>query len=270
MSHLLLIEPDRGRALGLEVALEALGVETLRVEEPVFALAAADRRTPHAVAFACGSSYLTTPQVLELLKSHSALSRHKIVVYGRREEVQSVEGACGVIVGRRDDAALIADNIVAALTAAGVERAGNPQGPPPRLDRGGRSSLAGSLDIVELAELMAFFQQTGSTGRLRLCHGCLEAEIYYIDGAVIHATGDDVQGEQAVRALLDSTALPDETSFEFTTRAPDDLVDLPRTIWRCPLKLLRSRSADDGHPAKRAPRGPVETAGPSLRANAPS
>lgn len=66
----------------------------------------------------------------------------------------------------------------------------------------GKSSLRGALDDYGVQNLLQLFQSTFKTGELVLVDEERCARIYFVDGDLIHAEMDDLQGPPVLRDIL--------------------------------------------------------------------
>jgi hypothetical protein len=66
--------------------------------------------------------------------------------------------------------------------------------------------VEGDLMDLTLPTLLQALSQEASTAQLRLQHGMVHGELYLREGALVHATGPDSEGDQALLELLAWTA----------------------------------------------------------------
>lgn len=91
-------------------------------------------------------------------------------------------------------------------------------------------AFQGSLAELHLPDIVQLISVSGKTGVFHLTDGALQGRIYLIDGKIVHAQIDDIQGEEAVYAL----AIWNQGEFRFE---PGDATTL-RTISKSNTNLL--------------------------------
>jgi hypothetical protein len=99
-------------------------------------------------------------------------------------------------------------------------------------------SLQGNLRILSLPELTQVICGARRTGRLKLECPDGPAEIYFLDGQVIHATHLGYTGLAAFRWILTSTLAHPEVAFRFESMNKAEAFRCPRTINMAPQRLL--------------------------------
>jgi hypothetical protein len=91
-------------------------------------------------------------------------------------------------------------------------------------------AFQGSLAELHLPDIIQLVSVSGKTGVFHLVDGNLKGEIYLHEGRIVHATLDDVSGEEAVYAL----AIWNQGDFKFEPSAPTEV----RTISKSNTNLL--------------------------------
>jgi len=91
-------------------------------------------------------------------------------------------------------------------------------------------AFQGSLAELHLPDIIQLVSVSGKTGVFHLVDGNLKGQIYLQEGRIVHATLDDVSGEEAVYAL----AIWNQGDFKFEPAAPSDV----RTISKSNTNLL--------------------------------
>src|SRR5258706_11965203 len=91
-------------------------------------------------------------------------------------------------------------------------------------------AFQGSLAELHLPDIIQLVSVSGKTGVFHLVDGNLKGQIYLHEGRIVHATLDDVSGEEAVYAL----AIWNQGDFKFEPAAPSDV----RTISKSNTNLL--------------------------------
>jgi Domain of unknown function (DUF4388) len=91
-------------------------------------------------------------------------------------------------------------------------------------------AFQGSLAELHLPDIIQLISVSGKTGVFHLVDGNLKGEIYLHEGRIVHATLDDVSGEEAVYAL----AIWNQGDFKFEPAAPTEV----RTISKSNTNLL--------------------------------
>jgi len=91
-------------------------------------------------------------------------------------------------------------------------------------------AFQGSLAELHLPDIIQLVSVSGKTGVFHLVDGNLKGQIYLHDGRIVHATLDDVSGEEAVYAL----AIWNQGDFKFEPAAPSEV----RTISKSNTNLL--------------------------------
>jgi Domain of unknown function (DUF4388) len=91
-------------------------------------------------------------------------------------------------------------------------------------------AFQGSLAELHLPDIIQLISVSGKTGVFHLVDGNLKGEIYLHEGRIVHATLDDVSGEEAVYAL----AIWNQGDFKFEPSAPAEV----RTISKSNTNLL--------------------------------
>jgi Domain of unknown function (DUF4388) len=91
-------------------------------------------------------------------------------------------------------------------------------------------AFQGSLAELHLPDIIQLISVSGKTGVFHLVDGNLKGEIYLHEGRIVHATLDDVSGEEAVYAL----AIWNQGDFKFEPSAPTEV----RTISKSNTNLL--------------------------------
>ena len=125
-------------------------------------------------------------------------------------------------------------------------------------------AFQGSLAELHLPDIIQLVSVSGKTGVFHLVDGHLKGQIYLHEGRIVHATLDEVSGEEAVYAL----AIWNQGDFKFepapAERGPDDLEEqhqpahgggaAPGRVAR-PLQEDPVRRADPGVRRAREPGG---------------
>ena len=91
-------------------------------------------------------------------------------------------------------------------------------------------AFQGSLAELHLPDIIQLVSVSGKTGVFHLVDGNLKGQIYLHEGRIVHATLDDVSGEEAVSAL----AIWIQGDFMFEPAAPSEV----RTISKSNTNLL--------------------------------
>ena len=91
-------------------------------------------------------------------------------------------------------------------------------------------AFQGSLAELHLPDIIQLVSVSGKTGVFHLVDGNLKGQIYLHEGRIVHATLDDVSGEEAVYAL----AIWNQGEFKFEPAAPSEV----RTISKSNTNLL--------------------------------
>jgi hypothetical protein len=91
-------------------------------------------------------------------------------------------------------------------------------------------AFQGSLAELHLPDIIQLVSVSGKTGVFHLIDGHLKGQIYLLEGRIVHATLDDVSGEEAVYAL----AIWNQGDFKFEPAAPSEV----RTISKSNTNLL--------------------------------
>jgi hypothetical protein len=91
-------------------------------------------------------------------------------------------------------------------------------------------AFQGSLAELHLPDIIQLVSVSGKTGVFHLVDGKLKGQIYLHEGRIVHATLDDVSGEEAVYAL----AIWNQGDFKFEPAAPSEV----RTISKSNTNLL--------------------------------
>jgi len=91
-------------------------------------------------------------------------------------------------------------------------------------------AFQGSLAELHLPDIIQLVSVSGKTGVFHLVDGNLKGQIYLHEGRIVHATLDDVSGEEAVYAL----AIWNQGDFKFEPAAPSEV----RTISKSNTNLL--------------------------------
>src|SRR4029434_9646785 len=85
--------------------------------------------------------------------------------------------------------------------------------------RPGFMAFQGSLAELHLPDIIQLVSVSGKTGVFHLVDGPLKGQIYLHEGRIVHATLDDVSGEEAVYAL----AIWNQGDFKFEPAAPTEV-----------------------------------------------
>jgi hypothetical protein len=91
-------------------------------------------------------------------------------------------------------------------------------------------AFQGSLAELHLPDIIQLVSVSGKTGVFHLMDGHLKGQIYLHEGRIVHATLDDVSGEEAVYAL----AIWNKGDFKFEPAAPSEI----KTISKSNTNLL--------------------------------
>src|SRR5437764_9694351 len=91
-------------------------------------------------------------------------------------------------------------------------------------------AFQGSLAELHLPDIIQLVSVSGKTGVFHLVDGNLKGQIYLHEGRIVHATLEDVSGEEAVYAL----AIWNQGDFKFEPAAPSEV----RTISKSNTNLL--------------------------------
>jgi hypothetical protein len=91
-------------------------------------------------------------------------------------------------------------------------------------------AFQGSLAELHLPDIIQLVSVSAKTGVFHLADGHLKGQIYLHDGRIVHATLDDISGEEAVYAL----AIWNQGDFRFEPAPPSEI----RTISKSNTNLL--------------------------------
>jgi len=244
MTRILLIDGDRARLAALELALGEAGYGGVAgVSSGTFALTMLERDRPDLIVCQARLPDFDGYELCEIVRSDPALRGVLILLLaGPEDELPgpaSEIGADRFLVGEFTLAAVVAEVRTLLPQDARALAAAPPAAPA--------HDLRGSLEVMELADLVQAIALGGKTGHLVLTLGGRQGQIAFERGRVVHAELGALAGEAAFAALLAAARQAPDGTFCFI---PLDrrAASLPRTIARAVDQLLLDAAAaiDEG------------------------
>ncbi len=125
--------------------------------------------------------------------------------------------------------------------------------------------FAGSLDVIDLAEVTQAVALGRKTGRLDVSLASGEALILFDNGRVVHARCDGHEGEAAFAAIISASQREPHARFRFSRMDRPDVLHAPRTITRTVEQVLLDIAVGIDEGGQKAPG--LERASPGPRAD---
>ena len=221
MALILVVDPDRQTATTLEEALRAAGYEVVGVGSAAFALTMLEREPPDAIVTRTELPDLSGAELCAIVRSDPATEKLPLVLCGRLD-VAGVLGEVRQLVPPR-----------AAARRPAAEPVALPEGEDAR-------ALRGSLDVLDLTDVVQAIALSGKTGRLSLTLPGGTGLVVFERGRIVHAETGAETGERAFAGLVSSGGAGGSFCFEPAATPADG----PRTIDRSVEQLLLSIAAD--------------------------
>ncbi|MEM8998234.1 MAG: response regulator, partial [Acidobacteriota bacterium] len=181
----------------------------------LYALTMLEREQPHLLLTRYDLGDMTGPELCALIKRDDLLSDIQVVMLARTlEEKLAAERNGGFDL-------ILVDDRPAPVLAATLRRlvnrdAGDPPTPAPEPEPSRERSIAGTLGVLNFAELTQAFSQTGKTGRLVLetADGG-STVVLFEEGRVRHVSYRGADGVGAFARLYCETERADGAAFRF-------------------------------------------------------
>ena len=247
---LLLVDRSNTEISTLAEQLQGGGARVLLAAGGLYALTMLEREQPHLLITRFELGDMTGIDLCSLIKSDDLLAGIQVVLLARSlEEKLSAERAGGF------DLILIDDrppSVLAASLRRLIER--GLRNPAPLQvesspEQAGEQSIAGTLGVLNFAELSQALSQTGKTGRLDLEIGAPDepAMVLFDEGRVRHAAFRRTRGTPAFAGLYYETERAGGIVFRFEPMTVERIATQPCTIDRSAQQLLLSAAVELDH-----------------------
>ncbi|MEO1368170.1 MAG: response regulator [Acidobacteriota bacterium] len=212
----------------------------------LYALTMLEREQPHLLLTRFDLGDMTGPELCALIKRDDLLSEIQVVMLARTlEEKLAAERNGGfdlILVDDRPAPVLAAT--LRRLLARDAEEA--PAAPEP--EPGRERSIAGTLGVLDFAELTQAFSQTGKTGRLVLETADGGSTVVLFDeGRVRHVTYRGADGVGAFARLYCETERADGAAFRLEPLTVERMAAEPCTIGLPAQQLLLTAAVELDH-----------------------
>lgn len=232
---------SRQRDLLME-AFHRADCEVRDAPDGLFALTQLERNKPDAVVVASDLPGIEVEELCRIVRKDASLEHVRLVVLALDDRAARSCATCDLVIGSGSSPDEVVSTVLEEIeeylsSTVGVQPGGQSRGFR-QPDGDGLDSLQGNLRILSLPELTQVICGSRRTGRLKL--HCLDgpAEIYFLDGQVVHATHLGYTGLAAFRWILTSTLAHPEVAFRFESMSKAEAFRCPRTINMAPQRLL--------------------------------
>jgi len=242
MQKILVVQAESRQRDLLVEAFRRADCEVCAAPDGLFALTHLERNRPDVVLITSELPGMEVDEFCRIVKKDAGLRGVTLAIIAPRDLAPTDSGQFDLFI---EAESLPGDVVAAILEEAGQVgliaskvRSPSTGGALPGEEPDCLDSLRGSLRILSLPELTQVICGARRTGRLELqCPDGL-AEIYFLDGQVIHATHLGYMGLPAFRWILTSTLAHPEVPFRFESMNKAEAFRCPRTINMPPQRLL--------------------------------
>lgn len=246
---LLLVDRSDSEITTLADQLQDGGARVLLASGGLYALTMLEREQPELLITRFELGDMTGVELCALVKHDDLLAGIQVALLARSlEEKLAAERAGGF------DLILIDDRPPAMLAASLrrlIERGLRSSAPLPAAapEKGAEQSIAGTLGVLNFAELSQALSQTGKTGRLELEIGAPDepAMVLFDHGRVRHASFRKTRGTPAFAQLYYETERAGGIVFRFEPMPAEKMATQPQTIDRSAQQLLLSAAVELDH-----------------------
>ncbi|GGJ69796.1 response regulator [Deinococcus aquiradiocola] len=233
MTRLLIVLPDEITRRAVSVLAEYEGYEVTSADSRLHALTQLERNTPDVVLCDDRPGDLSSVEFHEIIRSEPGTQGVPLLLVTDRVPGW-FDTALDVPVGRDRTSR----ELVEAITDATTRLARDPVKLTPLTPAPVGAQMRGTLEIVNLFDLIVSFNQMRKTGRIMVTVGNTEAVIYLMRGEVWHIEYGGHTGQQALLNAFADTEVAPTSSFAFAI-LPEPLVELlPRTSLTSTSRLL--------------------------------
>ena len=246
---LLLVDRSDTEIARLADQLQGGGARVLLASGGLYALTMLEREQPHLLITRFELGDMTGIDLCSLIKRDDLLAGIQVVLLARSlEEKLSAERAGGfdlILIDDRPPSVLAAS--LKRLIERGLRSPAPLQVASP--EKTGEQSIAGTLGVLNFAELSQALSQTGKTGRLDLEIGAPDepAMVLFDEGRVRHAAFRKTRGTPAFARLYYETERAGGIVFRFEPMTAERIASQPCTIDRSAQQLLLSAAVELDH-----------------------
>lgn len=241
MTRVLVADSDPYRRQALVAALQRRGARVIAAPDGLYALTLLERNRPEIVLVV--GAFLTDMDAVELsriVRSDGALGDVLVALMapaGFRPEPATLFDLILDCAADAEDAAEKVLQLAKASVRATTHTRIEAHSASKALEEA--THLHGTLEILDLPELTQAICNARKTGKLELSlEEGAAAEIYFLDGQVIHTAYQSVAGMDAFRKILAVTLEHPEFGFVFSPLGKAEIFRCPRTINMTPQRLL--------------------------------
>jgi Domain of unknown function (DUF4388) len=225
LKQVLLVMTDALRCQTVSALATEAGLEVLSTPSGLHALTQLERNPPDVIVCDQGLSDLSAEEFHEIIRSEPGTRAAPLLLLGgprpRWLDPQHDTHVPGSHTSRE----------VVVLLQEATNRNHNDPFRLQALDRSpGAVQMRGTLEVVNLFDLVVSFNQMNRTGQLVVNIGDIEALIFILAGELQHVEYSSASGQMALMlAFADSSVAP-ASSFVFSVMADELLHRLPKTI----------------------------------------
>lgn len=264
--RLLLVLSDPGRQAALSRAAQARGLAVTCAESGLHALTQLERASPDAVLYDLQVGDLSAQELHEILRSEASTRAVPQLLLAAAPAPDWFGGPADRLISPHATPA----EVLAALLAPNVPSSLDLPSPPNVPSS--PAQMHGTLEIVNLFDLIVSLTQLRKTGQIVVNVGPWQAQVVLLQGEVRHATYAGLKGEAALLRAFSETDVAPTSTFTFEVVAAEVAARLPETVTTYTSRLLLDIAVHLDHVrAERAgvPSPPADPSQPEARPKEP-
>ncbi len=257
MSRILLIEPKEKDQRVLAALLIEAGIEVMPAPDGFFALMMLEKNPPDLVLMPSLLKDMSAGEFCAIVRSDPTLEGLAVgVIATAADPVLSHQDASFDMVlepglpvpaiSRRVSSFLQKDRKTLSSHSGAVSV-------PTELPKDDALLLWGSLEIMGLLQVCQVILETGRTGLLSLSFSAGQGYLRFLDSLLIDARFQELEGEEALRAMHKTSSRETGTTFRFEAQDTSHQSSFPRTLELKLEDLLLTALEEDTLPSSALP-----------------
>jgi len=247
--RILLVDPEGDRAAALGEALTAAGARITLATSGSFALTMLEWNRHDVIVSRTDLGDMRGDELCTILRDDPGMKELRFALIAWPDEVSPSTGAAGIDVIL--PSTMSAPAMLEQITRLMPDVTPLPVEPPAAVDTGASDAgeaeesqgFAGSLDGIELGEIVRAIAEAERTGHLLVGLATAGGAVAFEGGRVVHAEFGDETGGAAFAALIGAAQRERAGDFCFVADDSGDLRGTPRTVHESIEELLREGSA---------------------------
>lgn len=252
MTRLLLVLPDGVRRQSVAVLAHSEGLEVTSASSSLQALTQLERNTPDVIICDGRPGDLSAVEFHEIVRSEPGTEKTPLLLVADTPP-SWLDRRLDVYVPRSSTSR----ELVSIMMETTLRLNQDPFRLQPLQAAPDSAQMRGTLEIMNLFDLLISFNQMRKTGRIIVNVGNTEALIYLQAGEVRHAEYGGANGEAALKQAFAETDLSPTSSFGFAGASEELVASLPLSIPSATSRLLLEIAVHLDH--IRSSRQPAQT-----------